>query len=543
MRNLILFSALALASAASAQVFTDGVFVLNEDWYGHNNSTLNFWNTNQKYCDYLIYQQINPGHSLGATAQYAQIFGDKMYVMSKQDVDPGDKSGLVSGRLVIMDAKKLTAGTTLPSLCLDGEKSADGRAICGVTPGKMYVGTTNGILVYDTAAKSFTKRIEGTLNPLITGEENPADGLGALYNNQIGMMIRTQDYVFAVMQDKGILAIDPVSDKVAATIDGCFATIAQDCNGNIWAGMNSNADYQKYPYGNNGDKWDGSTMLKIDQYSLETEKVTLAAGGINNSWYAWTAGMLCAHPSEPYLYFVYHDPSLGQQTWFCSNQLYRFNTETYKVDLIYDSSADNAHFYSSGVRVNPKDGNIYGFLYIGDNIATQDWLYFSMNPDGEMLAAFTPIKRYWYPSLAFFPDTEGPTITGMPERVVLDGSAQRIALADMVHDPDTPKASIIARITANTCPEAVEARIERGELLLTPIGIGEADVEVTFDSNGLLAAATLHAEALAPAGIDDAAPDISAPAEYYNLQGMRVAPRHGGIYIIRDAAGSRVARY
>ena len=54
--------------------YTDGVFMLNEDWYGHNNSTLNFIRPDHPTdpFEYYIIQnnESNAGQSLGATAQF-----------------------------------------------------------------------------------------------------------------------------------------------------------------------------------------------------------------------------------------------------------------------------------------------------------------------------------------------------------------------------------------------------------------------------------------------------------------------------------------
>lgn len=71
--------------------YTDGVFMLNEDWYGHNNSTLNFIRPDHPTdpFEYYIIQnnESNAGQSLGATAQFGAIYGDYLFIISKQDQD------------------------------------------------------------------------------------------------------------------------------------------------------------------------------------------------------------------------------------------------------------------------------------------------------------------------------------------------------------------------------------------------------------------------------------------------------------------------
>ena len=56
------------------------------------------------------------------------------------------------------------------------------------------------------------------------------------------MMLRTADYVFAIQQDKGVLVIDPQTDKIIHTVEGCFSTMAQSKDGDIWVGRNTNMD-------------------------------------------------------------------------------------------------------------------------------------------------------------------------------------------------------------------------------------------------------------------------------------------------------------
>ena len=40
--------------------YTKGVFIVNEDWYGHNNSTVNFITENGEWV-YRVFQKENPG--------------------------------------------------------------------------------------------------------------------------------------------------------------------------------------------------------------------------------------------------------------------------------------------------------------------------------------------------------------------------------------------------------------------------------------------------------------------------------------------------
>ena len=500
-----------------AQNYTNGVYVLNEDWYGHNNSTLNFWNPETETIDYLIMQMANNyEYSLGCTSQYGQLYGDFIVITGKQDKDPGEPGDMKSGRVAILHKNTLKpVGDEVHPLISVNERDksdADGRGVCFVDNEKFYVGTSNGIYVFkwNEQGKIFTwdseKIIPGTGNPLITGDEvSNADGLGPLYQNQIGMMLRTQDYVFAIKQDLGVLIIDPKTDEIIKIIEGCFSTMAQSKDGDIWVGVNyqeeGNEDNLNYPYGWNGDAWNGSQLMCIDQYTLETKKVRIDTGGIPQSWYAWTAGSLTASETENALYFVYTDPSLGQINWFRNCVFYRFNIDAIdwdNIDLsnpdeayaegaceeIYDSSFDDLYFYGGALQCNPKDGNLYASFYVGENIATQEWIYAILNPEGEMIQYQEPIKRYWYPAMFIFPDNEAPIVENFDDVTIEDKNPVEITLADKVTDSDSRNAAIVKSISNIADESIVKAEIIKGNLVLTPLKKGNTTVEIAFNSNG-----------------------------------------------------------
>ena len=500
-----------------AQNYTNGVYVLNEDWYGHNNSTLNFWNPETETIDYLIMQMANNyEYSLGCTSQYGQLYGDFIVITGKQDKDPGEPGDMKSGRVAILHKNTLkpVGDEVHPLISVnENDKSdADGRGVCFVDNKKFYVGTSNGIYVFkwNEQGKIFTwdseKIIPGTENNLITGDEvSNADGLGPLYQNQIGMMLRTQDYVFAIKQDLGVLVINPETDEIITIIEGCFSTMAQSKDGDIWVGVNyqeeGNEENLNYPYGWNGDAWNGSQLMCIDQYTLETKKVRIDTGGIPQSWYAWTAGSLTASETENALYFVYTDPSLGQINWFRNCVLYRFNIDAIdwdNIDLtnsdeayaegaceeIYDSSFDDLYFYGGALQCNPKDGNLYASFYVGENIATQEWIYAILNPEGEMIQYQEPIKRYWYPAMFIFPDNEAPIVENFDDVTIEDKNPVEITLADKVTDSDSRNAAIVKSISNIADESIVKAEIIKGNLVLTPLKKGNTTVEIAFNSNG-----------------------------------------------------------
>ena len=80
--------------------YSTGVFIINEDWYGHQNSTVNYLEPDDPDGDYWHYRVIqteNPGRELGCTNQFGQLWRGRLYLIAKQEKDPGaDITGAAS---------------------------------------------------------------------------------------------------------------------------------------------------------------------------------------------------------------------------------------------------------------------------------------------------------------------------------------------------------------------------------------------------------------------------------------------------------------
>ncbi|MBC8593727.1 DUF5074 domain-containing protein [Oscillospiraceae bacterium N12] len=478
---------LTVSAGMQAQTtYTDGVFMLNEDWFGHNNSTINFLRPENDVdpFEYYIIQnnEANAGQSLGCTAQFGAIYGDNIYIISKQDQDGGER-GREGGRIVVADARTMEIKKRIPVIMTnkEGKSIADGRGFVGVNEKKGYVGSSNGIYILNLETYDIVKQIEGTENPLITGDEVNSDGIGPLYQNQIGMMLRTSDYVFAIQQDKGVLVIDPETDKIIKTIEGCFCTMVQSKDGNIWVGRNTNMDYQDYPYGEmgaSGECWEGKELLRIDPSTFETRAVPITVGGLNQTWYAWTAGSLCASTHRNVLYFTFNE---DKWSWFTTSKMYEYDIDSDTFTQIYDSSKDERFFYGAGIRINPLDDKIYGALYLDNN--RQDYWVYQMDNAGNILQEFEPIQRYWFPALFIFPDKYAPEVKEFTD-ITLKNGTEEINLTDMASDKDNQDIAIVKTIQSISNENVVAASIKNNRLKLIPKAIGDTEITIRFDSNG-----------------------------------------------------------
>ncbi len=502
MKKALLLALLFSATTTFAETtYTSGVFILNEDWYGHNNSTINHLSNSGEF-SYRILQAANTDtyYSLGCTSQFAAIYGDKFYLVSKQSQDPGEQSNRKGARLVVADATTLKVTYSIDTLlAIGGKHAADGRGFVGVDENKGYIGSSNGIFVLDFASQRLTKRIAGTENPLISGGEQNIDGTGPLYQNQIGIMLRTHDYVFAIQQDLGIHVIDPVADTIITTMRGCFSTMTQSKDGRIWAVRNTNTEWQTYPYGNmSGESWQGNELFVIDPTTLSTTTYDLRdySGDENmmveQTWYAWTAGSLCASLRENTLFFSYSD---NIWDWYNGRvHVYKFDIDNMYLSEIYTTTGlGDYYIYNSGmVRVSPHNNNIFVGCF-QKTIATNDWLFLQITPDGQLVKTYTPIKNYWYPSLFIFPDIYAPEVKNFATRDIHYGQVLAIPLDTMATDSDNLSAAITKRVLSISDKDALSANVHRDTLFVTALSNEnkKAEITVRFNSNGKTADRTL----------------------------------------------------
>ena len=301
---------------ASETDYTKGIMIVNEDWYGHQNSTVNYLlpdDVDGDYWRYRIVQAENPGKELGCTNQYGAIWNGRMYLIAKQEKDPG--ASVVGGRISVTDAKTMKLIKQLQIIDPSG-RQCDGRAFCGVTDKKGYVSTSNGIWVLNLETLEIERQVEGSGNPNLGDDDKPnTDSGSSLYYGQTGTMVLAGGKVFAVHQQYGLLVVDTQTDKVVDVLDmgivddvveaetgkrpasGIGSTIVRSKDGNLWYAVAKNVQGMgaTLPY-----------VVKVNPTTLEREVVHIDGEGMyppSNSWYAWTPDPMCASRVTNSLYW------------------------------------------------------------------------------------------------------------------------------------------------------------------------------------------------------------------------------------------------
>lgn len=403
--------------------YTKGVFILNEDWYGHQNSTINYLTPEGEWV-YRVFQKENPGHELGCTSQQGVIDGGKLYIVSKQERDPGAK--ITGSRFAVCDAKTMKVEKEFQFIATktvtgkQGQDSlvsiADGRSYLPVNRHKGYIGTSNGIYLYDSDKQVIGSQIKGTGNP-------NEGGYGQLYYAQIGTMVQAGDYVFAIHQQNGLLVIDTRTDQLVKTIAAPiekdektqkdvqrgFGSVVKSKDGYLWISMAKNTA---------GDGSALSYMLKFNPSDLKADTIQIplskGIGVIPNSWYAWTADGFCASARNNKIYWNGQDE---KGSWFIGYKIFCYDIDKKEFSLVYDVTAmpGNWRLYGTGFRIHPVTDELYCFLYHGFQDPTHQLVRIS--PDGKLLQEYPMIVNYWFPALPIFPQSAGD----VPEDTATDG--------------------------------------------------------------------------------------------------------------------------
>ena len=471
--------------------YSQGTFIVNEDWYGHQNSTVNFL-THDGEWHYRVFQTENPGHELGCTTQFGTIYGDKFYLVSKQERDPGAK--ITGSRFAVCDAKTMKVIKEFKYIAqnAEGKSIADGRSYLPVDEHKGYIGTSNGIWIYDSDKMTIGKQIEGSGNP-------NADGYGELYYAQIGTMVRANDLVFAVHQQYGLLIIDPKTDKIIRTIAAPieketvkgqekeiqrgFGSIVQSKDGTLWISMTQNTA---------GDGSALEYMLNLNPYTfkVDTVKIPLSEtiGVVPNSWYAWTADGFCASAKENKIYWN-GQPKEG--SWFTGYQICGYDIDKKQFFQLIDRRKQDWDWrlYGTGFRLNPKTDELYTFLYHEFQDPTH--MLARINNKGEVVQEYSMIVNYWFPAIPVFPDNAVPVVSSsFPSSISLteDKPVYKLALGNMVSDADNMDAAIVKSISSVTPSSPISAIIRNDSLIVsTTTTINEdhkSTITIRFNSNG-----------------------------------------------------------
>ena len=492
---------------------TDGTYVVNEDWYGHRNSSVNFLTSDGKW----LYDKIS---EIGATACYGTFFGNRFYVMAKQSKDGGAK--VEGGRISVYDANAMKMMKQIP--VIDAANGGDGRSFCGVDEHKAYVSTSKGIYILDL------DQIE------VTGAIKDAEGNdynGANKNAvQCGNMVRLNDYVYAIAQGKGILVIDANTDQIVSTI-ACAdcGSIVMAKDGSLWVSTKS-----------------GISKVNTDDNTLESTVLSDGVKAPSQSWDAWTPDGLCASLQQNVLYWTARN---GSTSWSPTPYVYKYDITTGETSRIIDMTSDSEGrtIYGCSFRVDPKTDNLFLTAAVGYN---PNYVVRKFDNNGNLLDSYpmddncnpesekyNTTRNYWFPGMFVFTDTEDPVVGYKHDITVEEGKTLTYDLSYVCTDADNFQGAIVKTVDRVVDEKIATATVTNGKLVLTGVKAGSTKVIVKFCSNGISTTGDFYVTVSAATAINAAnAANAAHEVARYTIDGKLIQQPQQGVNIVKYSDGS-----
>lgn len=417
-------------STPSAVIPSSGFYVANEDWFGHDEGTVNYFKKDGSVV-YRAYRAANTAEKLGTTIQFATIYGDYAYFVSKQ-----------GNRLVVADAK------TFKKKAVFTDIGGDGRFFVGVDEKTAYIGHSSGLRRFDIENMQLGDAVEG-----VTGE--------------IGAMCYAEGRVFVISR-KTLYMVDVATNKVKTPLSGSFSTLTCSKDGTVWVATS--------------DKF-----IKINPRTLEQEEMAYPNGvAVASPWFAWNAGSLCASTQNNVLYWA-------KGTSWSSTIIVKYNIDTKEFNESFytlgQSDGQQQIFYGAGLRVDPLTDQVIATFTrsgYGDNYS-YNWVHM-IRPDGSLekeiiLTDDDNANYYWFPAIPFFEDNNLPEILVNQVRLA-PGTTQTVDLNQKVIDADNMSAAMTREVEFAE-NDLVTYTFEKGVLTVTAKSAeGSTKCKVIAISNG-----------------------------------------------------------
>ena len=448
--------------------FSNGTFILNEEWFTHTNGSINYVDADGKM-HYRVVASRNDGLAFGATSCFGMAWGGKLYVMSKQHQDGGDPNA-GGGRLSVVDEK------TMKILAhFDQIGGGDGRACVGVDESKVYLGSTAGIFKFDVDKLEVGSLIEGTA------------GKNA-YSGQVGDMVCTGSRVYAIQQTTGVLIIDTATDELIKKIDDTAVQgIARSKDGNVWVASKSK-------------------LTCIDPATDEiVETVDLPAGqSITCDWGSWRPTQFFASHTENRLFWGFYSWEIGTDISEAKSYL----------TSVKDLPGDNNGMRYGTSRVDDRTGEVIVMTSKGFGLTavynTYHWIDYKT---GEVMNTIVPEEYFWFQAMPIFPDANAPEIALDKVELLPDDEPLEIMLDEVVTDADVNYHPMAMVCRIEPAPESrsvsvADVELDGGLIRISPKAEGSTSFTLVAQSNGKVASRTIPVTVAKTTGIDSFTTDV-----------------------------------
>ena len=328
--------------------YSNGFFLINEGWYSHGTGEINFYSYATGTLQDSVFHVANPAKNFNpatSTLEHGSIFNGKLYIVSK-----------VGGPLVVADE-----GTLVESARIAASSSNDWRAFVGVDATHGLVSSQTGIYPLTLPGLAIGTKLSGTS---ISG--------------QVGDLIKSGNYVFALSQSAGVVIINASTNAIVSTIAGMTVAFARTSDGAVWCAG-------------------GTSLVRIDPVTLATTTVTLPFTA-NNTWFAWHPGSITASTSQNAVFIANNGTFSGGTT------IYKYVVGTpSSLSTPFITIATGKELYGAGIGYDASNNTL-----VVTTVESGFTTHYSVN-DLDIYNAGTgalisdlAYSGYWFPALPVF---------------------------------------------------------------------------------------------------------------------------------------------
>ena len=207
------------------------------------------------------------------------------------------------------------------------------------------------------------------------------------------MLCYSDDKVYAVIQDIGVVVINPITDEIEHSIAlPNIVSIFVTADRSLYASENGNGVYN---------------FAKINTETMEIDKIDMPKGmSVQNQWGSWRSSSVACDINNNAIYFISSESS---------KSISRYDFETGElvekfVTVPYGEKGEQI-FYGTGLGVDPRSGNlILTTTEAGYSTHFQrNWIHFVNVDTAEIEKTIRLEDYYWFPAMLIFSNKKTDT--------------------------------------------------------------------------------------------------------------------------------------
>lgn len=323
--------------------YENGFFLVNEGWFGHGTGTVSFYRYDTQVLEDSIYTKANPGKDLKpntSTLEFGTIFNKKLFLVSK-----------VGGPVVVTDAFTLKEEKRIAA-----QGGNDWRAFVGLSETQGLLSSGDGIYKLNLTTMQLNGKVDGV-------------------SGQIGDIVKSNGYIFALSATQGVVVINATTLKVEKTIASMVLGFAVTDDKKVWAAG-------------------GTKLINIDSSTLEVKEVALGFTAYG-SWGAWHPGSITAAKNNVFI--------AKNGSWSGGKQIYKYTGNVASLSAPFITLSGANILYGAGIGYDSKKNTLVvntvneGW---GENFSINNlYLY---NADSGLKTNSVAFSGYHFPAVPVF---------------------------------------------------------------------------------------------------------------------------------------------